>query len=122
MTVKFETQEAYTEALKINCSECGAKPGRKCETRGGKTSKTHFMRRIDWAEGKDPGPQQTHTERLADMTRAYIEFATRREYGVRYGDEVRICADLAEARKQAETLDGTVMWRRVFPWSQWPKD
>jgi|SRR5215469_13913236 len=123
-----DSREAYTEALKFNCSECGARPGEKCQTAGGNPSKAHMMRRFDWADETDPGPQKTRIERLAERmesaTTSYIESASRQEYGVRYEAEngrtaICICADEAEAREQAKTLSGTVVCRRVYVMHGW---
>lgn len=66
------------QAETINCQECGAKPGERCETAGGNIANApHFMRRADFADGIDPGPTPTRTERISGLMETALRAALR---------------------------------------------
>jgi hypothetical protein len=59
------------QVMEINCQECGAKPGERCETESGvERHEPHFMRAADRNEGTDPGPTKTRTQRRMEIIQA----------------------------------------------------
>jgi hypothetical protein len=95
----------YEQTQTINCQECGAKPGERCETAGGNVKhEPHFMRRADFADGADPGPTPTRAERTARLMASGL-----REYlEVTLNAAVRDGIITAEQRQEILALDTLV--------------
>ena len=54
----------YAQTQEINCRECGAVPGQRCQSKfGNPSSKPHFYRCLDRRNNTDPGESLSQFEK-----------------------------------------------------------
>lgn len=91
------------QAETINCQECGAKPGERCETAGGNiANEPHFMRRADFADGVDPGPSPTRTERISGLMETAIRDGLRKYLETNL--DAAVCDEIITAEQRERIL------------------